>query len=101
MRLPICRTADYPTNVNARTMDLQYKRDATLPQPQATWRDAAASSKVRIYRSHGEYLRELHGTTRKHAKGDGNPQQAGTAEMANANAHALRNCTVVYRNSPR
>ncbi|WP_165948123.1 hypothetical protein [Burkholderia pyrrocinia] len=32
MRLPICRTADYPTNVNARTIDLQHKRDATSLQ---------------------------------------------------------------------
>ncbi|GAU06035.1 hypothetical protein BSLA_02r4739 [Burkholderia stabilis] len=40
----------------------------------------------------------MHGTTRKRAKGDGNPRCICTAEIANANAHALRNCTVVYRN---
>ncbi|WP_157776376.1 hypothetical protein [Burkholderia stabilis] len=67
--------------------------------PQATRRDAAApSSKVRIYRSHGEYLRELHDTTRKRAKGDENLRRICTAKIANANAHALRNCTIVYRN---
>ena len=65
-------------------------------------RDAAsASSKVRIYRSHGETLRELHGATRQHAKGDRNSQHACTTRMAQANAHALRNCAAVYRNSPR
>ena len=65
-------------------------------------RDAAsASSKVRIYRSHGETLRELHGATRQHAKGDRNSQHACTTRMAQAIAHALRNCAVVYRNSPR
>lgn len=65
-------------------------------------RDAAsASSKVRIYRSYGETLRELHGAPRKHAKGDRNSQHACTTRMAQANAHVLRNCTAVYRNSPR
>ena len=60
-------------------------------------RDAAsASSKVRIYRSHGETLRELHGATRQHAKGDRNSQHACTTRMAQANAHALRNCAAVY-----
>ena len=59
-------------------------------------RDAAsASSKVRIYRSHGETLRELHGATRQHAKGDRNSQHACTTRMAQANAHALRNCAAV------
>ena len=62
---------------------------------------ASASSKVRIYRSHGETLRELHGATRQHAKGDRNLQHACTARLAQAHAHVLRNCAAVYRNSPR
>jgi hypothetical protein len=62
---------------------------------------AAAFSKVRIYRSHGEYLRDLHDTPRKYAKGDDYPLHACTAKIANANARAWRHYAVVYRNSPQ
>ncbi|ABK12259.1 hypothetical protein Bcen2424_5526 [Burkholderia cenocepacia HI2424] len=62
---------------------------------------AAAFSKVRIYRSHGEYLRESHDTPRQHAKGDENRHHACTAKIANANACALRHYTLVYGNSPQ
>ena len=112
MRLPICRTADCSTHVNARTMVPATR--AWKPSPRAgrahspgahgagVQRDAAsASSKVRIYRSHGETLRELHGATRQHTKGDRNSPHACTTRMAQANAHVLHNCTAVYRNSPR
>ncbi|BAX60582.1 hypothetical protein BSFP_034430 [Burkholderia stabilis] len=40
----------------------------------------------------------MHDTTRKRAKGDENLRRICTAKIANANAHALRNCTIVYRN---
>jgi len=59
---------------------------------------AAAFSKVRIYGSHGEYLRESHDTPHQHAKGDENPRHACTAKTAGANAHALHHYAVVYEN---
>lgn len=69
---------------------------------QATRHDAAvARSKVRFYRSHGEYLRESHDIPRQYAKGDESPRRACTAKMANANARALRHYAPVYGNSPQ
>jgi hypothetical protein len=112
MRLPICRTADYATHVNARTMGPATRTGKPPPhagrarslgsRSTGMRREAAsASSKVRIYRSHGESLRELHGATRQHAKGDRNARHACTARMVRAHAHVLRDCTAVYRYSPR
>ena len=112
MRLPICRTADYSTRINARTMSLQHEHGPPSPRtgrahspgaPGAGMRcnAASAASKVRIYRSYGEYLRELHGAIHKHASGDRNSRHACTARMALADAHRLRSCRSVYGNSPR
>ena len=99
MRLPICQTADCATRINARNMSRSPRLCTTQRAKATRCAHPVAVSKVRIYRRHGEQVRELQGTQRKYARGDRNRRYVCTAKIENANARMPRNYGVVYGNS--
>ncbi|CAG9207389.1 hypothetical protein BVI2075_400026 [Burkholderia vietnamiensis] len=77
------------------------RRIHTLQRAQWATRDGAAHpSEVRIYRSHGEQIREPYREAAQCASGDACALHVSTAKIANGRAPCDANYALVYRNSP-
>ncbi|HDR8947154.1 hypothetical protein [Burkholderia vietnamiensis] len=86
--------------IKAGNMRLHSMHSHIATSAVATRGGAAHPSKVRIYRSHGEQIREPYRTAAQCASGDACALHISTAKIANGSAPCDANYALVYRNSP-